>query len=267
MSSAIPDQVRLVYCDHAIDLWLADYQEIRCPQLHAKLRLLLSDGEREWEARLPAAADRLRYLVTRALVRSVLSRYVKVDPAEWEFVSNAYGRPELAAHHNLPTLCFNITHTRSLIALAVSTRRAMGVDVECVFARTGWEGIVSQFFSQSEVAELAGLPHELRMNRFFEYWTLKESYIKARGMGLSLPLNRFSLHFPDAHAVHIAFDNGFDDSEPMRWCFWQCRPASQYLLALCAERIDNLAPTITVRKVVPLIGDSMVDTKWLRMTF
>lgn len=267
MSSAIPDQARLGCCDHEIDLWLADYHGMRCPQLHAKLRLLLSDAEREQEARLSSAADRLRYLVTRALVRSVLSRYATVAPAEWEFVSNPYGRPELAAHHNLPTLCFNVAHTRGLIALAVSTQRAMGVDVEFVFARTGWEGIVSQFFSPIEVAELAGLPHELRMNRFFEYWTLKESYIKARGMGLSLPLNRFSLHFPDTHAVHIEFDKGFDDTDPVRWCFWQCQPAPQYVLALCAERIYNLVPTITVRKIVPLIGDSTVDTEWLRMTF
>ncbi|WP_193316973.1 4'-phosphopantetheinyl transferase family protein [Janthinobacterium sp. FT14W] len=228
------------------------------------MRQLLNDSERAQQTRFHFADDRLRYLVTRAMVRTVLSRYAAVAPSAWEFTTNAYGRPGLAAHHGIPALRFNISHTRGLIALAVSAGRALGVDVEHVAARAGASGIASHFFSSVEAAALASLPQEQRQERFFEYWTFKESYIKARGRGLSLPLDQFSFHFPDPQAVHISFDEGFDDADPQRWCFWQSRPAPGYLLALCAECNGGNAPTITVRKVLPLVNESLVDATWLR---
>ena len=54
-------------------------------------------------------------------------------------------------------------------------------------------------------ADRRSAPHQ-QQYRFFEYWTFKEAYIKARGMGLSLPLDKFSFQYPDDHAVEIAID-------------------------------------------------------------
>lgn len=246
-----------------IDLWLAHYQQIDDPQLHINMRKLINDPERAKETAFHFADDRLRYLVTRALVRTVLSRYASVAPAAWEFAVNAYGRPEVALHHGVPDLHFNISHTRGLIALAVSRHGPLGVDVENVAGRAPPMDIAARFFSPVEVDALESLPEQSRGGRFFEYWTFKESYIKARGMGLSLPLDGFSVLFHGEESVSITAGAEIDN-DPQRWQFWQCRPTPDHLLALCAQSHVGMAPQLTVRRVVPTVEMSCVETAWLK---
>ena len=115
---------------HAIDVWLNFHQEVVDARLLSHLSALLSEDERRQQTRFHLADDRLRYLLTRAMVRTVLSRHAAVDPADWAFTVNAYGRPEIAnPHPDARTLRFNVSHTRGLIALAVSREREVGVDV------------------------------------------------------------------------------------------------------------------------------------------
>ena len=256
-------QAGLPFPEQEIHLWLTYYQKVDDPQLHSTMGELLSDAERTQQLRFHFADDRLRYLVTRALVRTVLSRYAEVAPADWEFAVNAYGRPEIAPRHGLPGLHFNISHTRGLIVLAVARNRLLGVDVENVAERQPSIGIADQFFSRAEVADLASLPAERRSDRFFEYWTFKESYIKARGMGLSLPLDGFGFQFHGERSVSMTADAAIDD-DPQRWQFWQCRPTPHYLLALCAQSLGGAAPQLTLRQVVPTMGASRLDLAWLK---
>src|SRR5437867_4401216 len=75
-----------------IHVWIASYDEITDERLHAAYRELLDAAEKEQEPRFYFERDRRRYLVTRALVRTVLSRYVSIHPTEWIFSTNAYGR-------------------------------------------------------------------------------------------------------------------------------------------------------------------------------
>src|SRR6185436_4436818 len=175
-----------------IHRWLAFYDEIADERLHAAYRELLDAAEREQEPRFYFARDRRRYLVTRALVRTVLSRYLSIDPRACIFSTNAYGRPEIVnAEGREAGLSFNLSHTHSLIVLGVTTGRALGVDVENVRDREASIAVADRFFAPQEVAALAATPADRQQYRFFEYWTFKESYIKARGMGLSLPLDKF----------------------------------------------------------------------------
>jgi 4'-phosphopantetheinyl transferase len=256
-------QHRLAQGAANIDLWLAYYHEIVDTTLLESMRVLLDDAERDQHQRFHFEDDRKRYLVTRALVRTVLSRYAPVDPADWTFSANAWGRPEIATRHcDAAGLCFNISHTRGLIALAVTRGRALGVDVESLVARPASIGIAERFFAPAEVADLAALAPEQRHDRFYEYWTFKEAYIKARGMGLSLPLERFSFHFPDDRSVRLAIGPELgDDAE--RWGLWQLRPTPSFLLALCAERLED-QPTLAVRKIIPTAGDELVAAAPLR---
>jgi 4'-phosphopantetheinyl transferase len=245
-----------------IDLWLTYYDRIVDPALLAGLDELLNAAERAQQQRFYFADDRLRYLVTRAMVRTVLSRYASVAPADWTFTQNDYGRP-LIGGGAAPGLCFNISHTRGLIALAVARGREVGVDVENVALRQPSIEIADHFFSAPEVAALGALPESMRQQRFFEYWTFKEAYIKARGMGLSLPLDRFSFDFPAARAVRLSVDDALGD-DAGRWHFWQCRPTPDYLLALCGERLDGAPPALAVRTIIPTVAHESVDTIWLR---
>jgi 4'-phosphopantetheinyl transferase len=107
--------------------------------------------------------------------------------------------------------------------------------------------IAERFFAPIEIADLANIPIERRHERFFEYWTLKESYIKARGMGLSIPLRQFSFQFRHQGRVQIATWPPLHD-DPTRWCFWQFRPGPEYVPAVCAERDGGRVPKLTIGK-------------------
>jgi len=249
-----------------IHVWLASYDEIVDEQLHASYRELLNPEEREQEPRFYFARDRRRYLVTRALVRTILSRYMAIDPRDWVFSTNAYGRPEIANPQVSDAgFSFNISHTHSLIVLAVTKQRALGVDVENVLAREAAIDVANRYFAPPEVAALHAAPRQEQHFRFFEYWTFKESYIKARGMGLSLPLDKFSFHYRDDKTVEIAIDPELAD-EPARWQFWQFQPAPEYLVAVCAERTAAPSPRLTVRRAVPMLSENECTIQYLRVS-
>lgn len=255
----------LVASERHIDVWLAYYNEISDPSLHAAYRSLLTEEERGKEFRFYFPDDQRRYLVTRAMVRTVLSRYLPaVDPRSWRFANNSYGRPEIC---NLSSaecgLRFNISHTRGLIAIGVAHQRELGVDVENLRTREVSLDIADRFFAEPEVAELATVPKRRQQDRFFEYWTFKESYIKARGMGLSIPLEQFSFHYPHERGVHIAIDPQLED-DASRWAFWQYRPTEEHLLAVCAERREGGGPSLTLRRVVPLVGEEVVEVEVMK---
>lgn len=246
-----------------IDVWLAFYDEVVDQELQSRLRELLCDVERSRESRFYFADDRKRYLVTRAMVRSVLSRYAAVAPADWIFAANRFGRPEIAnADREARGLSFNVSHTRGLIAVGVTQRLALGIDVENVVARQVSMGIADRFFAPAEAAELAHVRRRRRQERFFEYWTSKESYIKARGMGLSIPLDQFSFTYPGERGIRMAISPELDD-DANRWCFWLFRPTPAHLLAVCAERLDD-PPQLTIRKTISTVMDEVLDLQCLR---
>ena len=242
-----------------IDIWLAFYDEIVDEQLFAQLRELLTSAERAQELRFYFADDRKRYLITRAMARTVLSRYEAVAPEDWVFGVNDYGRPTIANFGDGGCdLCFNISHTRGLIALAVGRGRALGIDVENILLRKAPLEIVDRFFAPEETAALASIPLAQQQDRFFEYWTFKESYIKARGMGLSIPLDQFSFEYPNAQRVRLTIHPQLGD-DANRWSFWQFRPRPDYQLAVCVERVADESPRLTFRKIVPTVTDELLD--------
>jgi len=247
-----------------LHLWLTFYDELAGDQLRAAYRALLNDAENEQESRFYFEKDRWRYVVTRALVRTVLSRYAPVAPKDWIFLTNKYGRPEIANTQEMEIgLVFNISHTESLIVLGVTKHRALGVDVENIYRREISVEIAERFFARDEVAELACVPPHRQQDRFFEYWTFKESYIKARGMGLSLPLDKFSFYFTHDRVVKIAIHPELAD-DGARWHFWQFRPRREYLVAVCAERVDTRALRLVIRKLVPARSEEFLVTEILR---
>jgi 4'-phosphopantetheinyl transferase len=249
-----------------IHVWLAFYDEVGDERLYAAYRELLDATEKEQETRFYFATDRCRYLVTRALVRTVLSRYVSIDPRQWVFSANEYGRPyTVNAEAKDACLSFNLSHAHGLIVLGVTKRRALGVDVENVRAREAPLDVANNYFAPQEVAAIAAAPVHEQQDRFFEYWTFKESYIKARGMGLSLPLHKFSFHYPDDRAVGLAIDSELAD-DAARWQFWQFRPTPDYLVAICAERVGARSPRLVIRNAVPLLSAELFATEFLRVS-
>lgn len=234
-----------------IHLYWALPDEIKDPQLLSNYQALLSAEEQaRWE-RFYFARHRHQYLVTRALIRSTLSRYIDKSPTEWRFSVNAYGRPEIVRTANEPPLRFNLSHTDGLILCAVVLGADIGVDVEDLTRNNATLDIARRYFSPQEIADLNRTEPEERRTRFFTYWTLKEAYIKARGMGLALPLNQFSFHIDHNQTVRIAFDPRLSD-KPQHWQFWRFQPSVNHCAAVAVKSETGLQYQLTLKQVVPL---------------
>jgi 4'-phosphopantetheinyl transferase len=232
-----------------IHLWYVFFDQVKDRSLLSQYELLLSDDERDRMRLFHFAKDRHRFLLTRVLVRTVLSRYAAISPSQWSFRLNPYGKPEIANDDSLARkISFNISHTESLVVLGVTRESALGIDTENVSLRPAPLEAADRFFSLDEVTALHALSAELKHERFFQLWTLKESYIKARGMGLSIPLNQFAFHFQPECVTRMSMHSQLGD-DPSRWRFWQCRLTSDYLIAVCAERMDQ---QLMLKEIVPL---------------
>jgi len=239
-----------------VDLWLAFPDEIGGAELLGRYRELLGDDERARERRFHFAPDSHSYLVAHAMLRSVLSKYAPVAPRDWILRANAYGRPEISDARIAPArLSFNLSRSRGLVACAVARGAVVGVDVENTGRRVlGGEDIAHRFFSAREAADLERLPPGLRAERFFHYWTLKEAYIKARGMGLSIGLDRFSFDLAHDDAIGLTVDAQLAD-RANRWRCWLLQASRDHLAALCVERAAGQHGDPGVRKIVPLVSD------------
>ena len=238
-----------------IDLWFAFCATVTDTGLLERYRSLLTEPERAQEQRFYFARDRHRYLITRALVRTTLSRYVDVRPQDWTFRTNAYGRPEIS--NDIPGarhLSFNISHTSQLVVLGVTRELALGVDTEDGYTRHPPLEIADRFFAPREVSDLRALAPEHQPERFFQYWTLKESYIKARGMGLSIPLDQFAFRFSGGEGgrqISLTTEPALND-DASQWRFWQFRVRDGHMVAVCAR---PTAEQLVLKEIVPLSGE------------
>ena len=248
---ASPEEARLVV-GHEVHLWYVRPDRLSDERLLEAYRALLSPDELERNGRFVFPKGRHEHLVTRALVRTILSTYrPAVDPRAWDFATNRYGRPEVAAPPGRPALRFNLSHADGLIACLVAAEREVGVDVEDT-TRTGLTevAIADRYFSSTEVDELRSLPVEAQRDRFFDYWTLKEAYIKARGLGLQLSLDQFSFHLAPGRPIRISFGPAIRD-DPESWQFELLHPTPRHRLAVAIRRRHEPDLMLRVRPVVP----------------
>jgi 4'-phosphopantetheinyl transferase len=265
-SFVLGERRTMILDSDSIHLWCAFYDEIRDEPLLEEYERLLSRSEWQRRSRFIFAHDQHRFLVTRALLRAVLSRYVAdVAPAEWRFAPNVHGRPEIVNDHPAARrVSFNISHTGSLVVLALTHSRELGVDTENVRRAAPLE-IADRFFAPAEVASLHALPPEAQQRRFLEYWTLKESYIKARTMGLSIPLDTFSFEFVGNSGVVMRMDTE-QPASAANWWLWQFSVRGDYLIALCAERGGSNVPRLLLKETVPLLTEHDLTVKELRVS-
>ena len=211
---------------------------------------VLTKDELQRGTRFAQEADRVRFVIGRTLARTMLSQHAPVSPRDWAIEVDARGRPELRQRPpGAPDLRFNLSHTPGLIACAVALGREVGVDVEFINRRLVYDTIPERFFSTREVADLRALPADEQPLVFFDYWTLKESYIKARGLGLALPLGQFTFRLQRDASPTIEFDPELDD-DPATWQFAQFRPTSAHRMAVAVRRMGADVP-IVVSDVVP----------------
>lgn len=233
-------------------VWYAWTEKCRHPQLMDYYRSLLSADERERCERFAFDYLKTEYLLTRALCRLTLSRYVPLPPQDWRFRRNDYGRPEIDLPGVATGLRFNLSNARSLVACVVTRDADAGVDVEETQRGEEMLPIAAQFFAPPELQDLSALAPALQPARFFQLWTLKEAYIKARGMGLAIPLEQFWFRLEQAR-IGIGFDAALDDVAA-DWQFDYREPAAGHAMALAVRKGAAADFAVSWRETVPMPG-------------
>lgn len=225
-------------------VWYARPDQLTSSRERNACQSLLSAAERKRYEAFHFEQDRHMYLVAHALLRTTLSKYANRAPAAWQFVTNAHGRPSLAAGSTAP-IHFNLSHTAGLVACAITRLGTVGIDVEATTRTEGLLDTASHVFSPREVADLAATHPARQTDRFYDYWTLKEAYVKARGVGLSLSLQSFAYHLrPEEAPIAIQFRPSMgDDATAWHFALWSPTPDTRAALAVWRGR----GPDATLR--------------------
>jgi len=251
-------------------LWYAKPHECLEEHLLAHYKQLLTDKELKKQQRYIFEKDRHDALVTRAFIRDLLSHYMFRSAESWRFSEGEKGKPEII-EPCIP-LRFNISHTKKLIICAVTLNHDIGCDVEQTERKSDVLAIADRFFSKKEVKELFSLHVDKQRDRFFDYWTLKESYIKAIGQGLAIPLSEFSYHIGNNESalqnnnIHLSFLPCREDN-PQLWQSWLFYPGDEHRIAVsirnrfAQEKDVTKWPSYKPRffESVPLVGFNEVD--------
>ena len=214
---------------HVWKAWL-DVPITAIPQYQA----MLSTEEQTKAQRFRFDRDRHRWIVAHAALRILLSKYLRTDPLHIHFRVNAYGKPALAPLSQDRSLQFNLSHSANLALFAFSPQRHLGVDVEYMRTDIPHDQLAHYSFSAYEQAVLRQFSGEQKHQAFYNCWTRKEAYIKARGMGLSLPLDLFDVSLSPGEPAALLHSRE-SSQEVRRWSMQALLLEPDYAGALAVE--------------------------------
>lgn len=156
-----------------------------------RARALLSADEFERCERFKFPELRRRYAIARATLRQILGHVLEVEPAAIAFAYGPHEKPALA--DTAAGLIFNVSHSDDVALVAVGRCEELGVDVEVMKEKRACRGIAERFFASEEIDALSMLEGHDYTRGFYRVWTRKESCVKARGGGLTIPLTSFAV--------------------------------------------------------------------------
>lgn len=212
-------------CQDEVHLWCVSLDS--STSLIKSLKPILSIEEQNQAQRFQFDKDQKRFIITRATLRIILSRYLDQSPSSLHFDYGLYGKPILSND----SLKFNLSHSHQLALYAVTSNRELGIDLELLQTNFPYQDIVNYCFSNQEKAKFEQLPDHLRHQAFFNAWTRKEAYLKAIGKGLSLPLDQVEVSLlPTEPAALLRVS--WNPNEIFRWSLHQLIPVSGYVATL-----------------------------------
>lgn len=207
------------------------------------LQPLLNADESTRANRFHFARDRNHFTVARASLRKLLSAYLRVNAIGVPLSYGEMGKPFLAGHAD--NINFNLAHSGGRALYAFSRGRDLGVDLEFIREDFTGDDIAKRFFSAAEVAALQSVPADFRKDAFFNCWTRKEAYIKARGEGLSMPLDRFDVSLIPGEPAEL-LRNHQDEDEVTRWKMKSVPVPEGFVAAIVVEGHDWELKTFTL---------------------
>jgi 4'-phosphopantetheinyl transferase len=202
-----------------IDVWALDLDRHLSPS--GRPDDVLSDEEKGRASRFHLDRDRDRYRSGRTLLRLLLAGYLGVEPGAVPIIYRARGKPGLGGARDID---FNLAHSEGVAVVAVTDGRPVGVDIERLRSGFAGKGIAEALFTPAEVVALRQLPAAEQEAAFLVCWTRKEAFVKAKGGGLSIPLDAFTVTITAGEAPSLSWsaDAASDLSE------WQFEDLSEW---------------------------------------
>lgn len=200
--------------------------------------LLLSSDERARMRRFHFDLHRERFAIRRGALRVLLGCYLQIDPGHVTFQYSSRGKPELEQPTQDHVLRFNLSDSSDWALLGVTLDHPIGVDIEHLRPLPDADTLARDYFSSLEHEKYRSIAPMERLAGFYNCWTRKEAWLKARGDGLSVPLDSFDVTLvPGQPPRLLGVRNAPVD--PRRWSLYACTPADDYVAAIAVEREDS----------------------------
>jgi len=206
----------------------------------SRLLALVSDEKRRRILSLKKRPDAARSLVGDVLARVLICERLGIENRNLEFCKNEWGKPFIG---NLPGIHFNTAHSGQWVAVCIDALPS-GIDIQKV--KNVDIKLAKRFFSQKEYEFIMSLPEHKRQDCFFEIWTLKESYVKAVGKGISVLFRSFAIYEEDGN-IKVVDENGEGE-----YFFRKYSIDSDYKMAVCSlnSRISENAKVMNLDEVL-----------------
>ncbi len=243
-------------------VWFCHPDEITDDATLDEYLSILSNEEREKYQRFHFEKDSHSYLVSHALVRKVLSRYCDVQPEAWRFSFNRHGKPEISSSIECPDIKFNLSHADGMSACVVSLNNDCGVDVENIHRKNKLNAVAERMFAEQEAKIMSACDESEVQKSFFDFWTLREAYVKAVGTGLGGSSKEFYFTISaadkdeisekdSAENIRAAYINFVDSKKnvDLAWQFFLLEPSSEHVAAV-AVSIDSAINDSVIKKIV-----------------
>jgi 4'-phosphopantetheinyl transferase len=198
---------------------------------------ILSPDEQERAGCFRKSRDAQRYVAARGSLRSLLGKYLRIEPDRLQFAYNAFGKPHIVGEEPLTSMKFSVSHSDDLALFGFARGHELGVDVERIRPEIEVEDLAARYFSPNEFEKLRSLPADQQREAFYCGWTRKEAYLKARGEGLSFPLDRIEVSLTPDEPAMIRKVSG-DPDVSRRWIVQHLSPAPRYVGAAAVEGRD-----------------------------
>lgn len=220
----------LAFASNQVDVWRVSILDFT-PASVRWMEAILSSDEIKRADRFHFEADRHRFVVSHTSLRDILSRYLYKSPQDIEFAISEHGKPVVLPPSQLD---FNLSHSGDFALIVIARGRKVGVDVARHRMDMEHENIAQRFFSDREKYELRELPDNQKLTGFFNCWTRKESYIKAHGLGLLLPLDGFDVSLTPTEPVILRATRP-DSQEASRWTLLSLHVSPDHTGAVSVE--------------------------------
>jgi len=233
-------------------VWFCRPDEITEKFVLDEYHLMLSVEESAKYKRFHFEKDRHSYLISHALVRKVLSSYCNVKPDEWAFTNNQHGKPDISPEIKCPALKFNLSHTDGMSVCVVSLESDCGIDVENTQRKSRTFAVADRMFSPAEVATMRSGNDSEVQRKFFEFWTLREAYVKAIGTGLGGSSKEFYFSVAEQddsrREAYIHFSPSNKDKSSA-WQFLLLKLSGQHVAAISVKS-ENIKKIVS-QKIQP----------------